>query len=169
MCSNNALICGRSWALHATECGIGLHLEIEYDVFPLFIKTLFGPSYDLLTRSSSSSPPSSSSSSSSSPLPPVLFRHFRSGTTCRTALPSVAFIIFAHLLPLTSPTRSPFPHSSTRQPSPFFFPVVRLDRLSWRSIKSLQLLSPPPAPHHRFPSVKRPQVHHPPLSPAVPL
>jgi hypothetical protein len=61
----------------------------------------------------------------------ILLHHFRSGTTCTSvrcstlsSLPSSS----AHLLPLTSSTRSHFPHSSTRQLSPFFS-SVRFDCL----------------------------------------
>ena len=93
MCSNNVLICGRSWAL---ECGVILVLRLK----PLFIRRLCSalPSYDLLTRSSSSS--------SSSPLSlPILFHQFRSGTTC-VALRCLHHIRASVLVPLDKPNNS---------------------------------------------------------------
>jgi hypothetical protein len=89
-------------------------------------------------------------------------------TLCRTALPIILYTIRASL-PLVKHNSLPLSSLLNSVTKPIPFPVVSLDRLSWRSIKSLQPLSPPPAPHHRFPSVKHPQVHPPPLSPAVPL
>lgn len=99
----------------------------------------------------------------------TLSHHFRSGTICFSVRCSTHLVVFisAHLFFLTNEPSPPFPHPSTRQLSPLFS-STRVDCLSWHSIKSLPLPSPPPAPHHRFPSVKHPQVHPPLLSPAVP-
>ena len=160
MCSgwNNVMICG---AVVPGDRGCG-RLE-RSDVLPLFIKRLCSALATALGRDHHHHPLRLHHHR----LHPIVYHHFRSGTAC-VAVHFVAVIIFAHLLPLVkrNPTRSPFPRSSTQQLSPFFS-SVRFDRLSWRSIKSLQLLSPPPAPHHRFPSAKHPQVHHPLLSRAV--
>ena len=147
-CSNKELVCGHC------KCGI-------CDV-SLIIKTLFGPGYGSWTRSSSSP----SSSFSSPPPSPLLF--YTVSAWAQSVFQCAVARTVCYLHHITHLTTSPFPHSLTWQLSPFSS-SVRPDRLSWHSIKSLPLPSPPPAQHHRFPSVKRPQVHPPLLSPAVPL
>jgi hypothetical protein len=94
----------------------------------------------------------------------TLLHHLRSGTICVSVCCSTHSLLPSLHSASYNSTRSPFPHFNSATKSSVCF-----DCLSWRSTKSLPLPSPPPAQHPRFPSVKRPQVHPPLLSPAAPL
>ena len=142
--------------------------EINYLMIHSFIRSYDDPHQGWLakdphqpsTSTSSSSPPSSFSAHISYFHPVPRTQHFSTIATPIRSLPllSSRASSFPHS---PNTTRSQFPPPSTPQRAP----LSNINCLSWPSIRSLLPPLPPPAPRHRFLSVRHPPVPRPPPSP----
>ncbi len=105
-------------------CFVGVVLEKRCDVLPLFIKRLYSALATALWNHHHHHRLHQRLPLHHHRLCPCSFHYLRQARpVSHSALqhtPFIALIIFVHLFPLTNPTRSPFPHPSTRQLTPFF-------------------------------------------------